>query len=130
MFAKPWMPAMGWRSANRRTVVAPINPLSLTSLRAWFKSDTGTTIATGVSAWADQSGNGNNLVQATGSLQPALTSNAINGLPALTFDGADDTMTVAFALVQPSTVFFVMRPIALVASRTFVDGGASASETS
>ena len=117
---------MGWRSPGRRSVVAPINPIALTNLRAWFKSDVGTTIATGVSAWADQSGNGNNLVQATGSLQPALTSNAINGLPALTFDGADDTMTVAFALVQPATVFFVMRPITLVGTRTYVDGGAVA----
>lgn len=125
MYARPWVPAVGWRSANRRSVVAPILPSALTNLVAWYKSDVGTTIATGVSQWNDQSGNGNNLVQATGSLQPALTSNAINGLPALTFDGTDDTMAVAFVLAQPTTVFFVMRPVALVGSRTYVDGGAA-----
>jgi hypothetical protein len=126
MFAKPWTPAMGWRSPNRRSVVAPINPLSLTSLRAWYKSDVGTTIATGVSQWNDQSGNLNHLVQAVGASQPALTAGAINGLPALVFDGSNDFMSVAFVLVQPSTVFFVMRPIVITASRTYVDGGAVA----
>lgn len=106
--------------------VAPIPPSSFASLRAWYKSDVGVTIATGVSAWADQSGLGNTLAQATGSLQPSIANNVIASKPALTFDGVDDFLTVAFALTQPTSVFVVMRPNALVVGRTYVDGGAGA----
>jgi hypothetical protein len=34
-----------------RSRVPPIDPLTLTSLRGWYKSDTGITIVTGVSQW-------------------------------------------------------------------------------
>lgn len=57
---------------------------------------TGTTNA---SAWLDQSGNGNNLAQATGSKQPAILAGG------LSFDGTDDTMSATFTLEQPYTLF-------------------------
>lgn len=50
------------------------------------------TIATGVSQWRDKSGNNRHLSQTAPTQQPALTLNAQNGLPALTFDGSNDFM--------------------------------------
>lgn len=40
----------------------------------WVRADLGITIGTGVSAWADQSGNGHHFSQATGSAQPTYTA--------------------------------------------------------
>lgn len=61
----------------------------------WFDAaDQGTiTIDTGVSEWRDKSGNNRHLSQTTSTQQPALTLNAQNGLPALTFDGSNDFMS-------------------------------------
>ena len=56
----------------------------------WVRGDLGVTVETGVSAWADQSGAGRHLVQATTTMQPAI--GAIAGKPALSFDGADDNI--------------------------------------
>jgi len=55
------------------------SPLDLPGLQLWLRGDLGITIATGVSVWADQSGSGNNVVQASGSLQPAYNTVTING---------------------------------------------------
>ncbi|MFO0269254.1 MAG: hypothetical protein ACK53W_01755 [Gemmatimonadota bacterium] len=106
-------------------MTAPIAPNAIPSLAAWFKSDVGVTLATGVSAWADQSGAGRNLVQASGGLQPSFASNVVASKPALTFDGADDFLQVAFALAQPTAIYLVMRPNVLVAGDTYVDGAAA-----
>ncbi len=59
----------------------------------WLRSDLGVTPGTnavGVSAWADQSGNGNNFAQAAAGNQPVYNTNIINGRPILRFDGIDD----------------------------------------
>ena len=51
------------------------------------------TIATGVSTWADKSGNGVNATQATTTLQPSYSATAFPGsLPGVLFDGVDDIM--------------------------------------
>jgi hypothetical protein len=51
------------------------------------------TIATGVSIWADKSGNGVNATQATTTLQPSYSATAFPGsLPGVLFDGVDDIM--------------------------------------
>ncbi len=64
------------------------------SLVAWYRADLGISLGTGVSAWADQSGNGNNFVQATGAQQP--TQGTVDGKPALVFSGTQ-------ALTGPTT---------------------------
>jgi hypothetical protein len=54
--------------------IGPTDPLSIiTSRSAFFYliADLGVTVVTGASLWADQSGNGNNAVQANTGLQPA-----------------------------------------------------------
>lgn len=77
------------------------------------------TLATGVSNWADLSGNGNDLVQAVGANQP-LYDAATGGL---TFDGVSDTIaTAAFTLNQPETVYVVCNMITWVNNSSIFDG--------
>ncbi|QSE96286.1 T9SS type A sorting domain-containing protein [Fulvivirga lutea] len=59
----------------------------------WLRSDAGVTQSGTVSAWADQSGNGLNAVQATSGLRPTYTaSNAsLNGLPSMNFGPSGTT---------------------------------------
>lgn len=65
--------------------------LDSTELDYWFKADAGVTESGGaVSAWADQSGNGNDITQATAGYQPTYVDDYRNGLPAIVFDGVDD----------------------------------------
>ncbi len=68
------------------------------SLDFWYRPDFGLLNASDldvadneqVKTWKDQSGNTNDLVQATGNLQPVYNENAINGFGSLQFDGTDD----------------------------------------
>ncbi len=71
-------------------------PKSIANLSLWLDASDSSTItsATGVSIWADKSGNGRNATQTTGSKQPVRTS-TINGRSVITFQGVDDTMSVA-----------------------------------
>src|SRR3990167_2139815 len=83
-------------------VAAPYLPSdNPSSLVGWFRMGVGVTSSGGfASQWADQSGNGNDLLQATGTNQPAYDGSAI-----LTFDGIDNFMKcVAFTLNQPEQV--------------------------
>lgn len=56
----------------------------------------------------DLSGNGNHLIQSTGSQQPLLISNYNKGHNALYFDGVNDRFEVGFALCQPYTVYMLV----------------------
>lgn len=91
---------------NITTAPATANPVWVpTSLDLWYKNPT-----SGAS-WVDQS-NGRALVQATSTQQPAVTSSALNGLPALTFDGSNDAMVCSAAGasgVINCSFFLVMR---------------------
>jgi hypothetical protein len=71
-----------------------------------------------VSQWGDQSGNGNHLIQATGSLQPSVEPDG-----SFLFDGVDDFMRATpFALVQPTTVYILLRQITYGGFDVFMDG--------
>ncbi len=78
---------------------------------AWYRYGVGITVATGVSAWADQSGNGRNLTQGTAGFQPAL-----QGDNSILFDGVDDTMFVAFTLNQPTTWYGLIQQVSWTSS--------------
>lgn len=87
----------GGVGANRREGMRVANattwsPSALGSaLPRWFRADLGTTIATGVSAWANQGSDGSaaNLTQGTGSAQPTVsTLTGGGGRPALAFSAA------------------------------------------
>lgn len=66
----------------------PTNPV-LTGLKVWLKADAGVTtnLSGGITTWTDQSGNGNDAVQATDANAPLVVANAVNGNPVLRFNG-------------------------------------------
>jgi Concanavalin A-like lectin/glucanases superfamily/F5/8 type C domain len=82
----------------------------------WLKADAGvTTSGTSVTQWADQSGNGNNVTQATAAAQPQLQTNVFNGQPALFFNAGttflnNSTQNVVTA-GAPRTVFAVVKSL-------------------
>jgi hypothetical protein len=64
------------------------NPMEDPGVTIWLRSDLGIAIATGVSTWTDQSGNGNSPTQATGGKQPAYTAASGSSPAKLTFTSA------------------------------------------
>ncbi|MEM7297823.1 MAG: hypothetical protein AAF391_06115, partial [Bacteroidota bacterium] len=57
----------------------------------WLKADIGVSqTSNAVSAWSDFAAGGNDASQATSADQPTYVTNAINGNPAVDFDGGDD----------------------------------------
>lgn len=99
----------------KRTV---FSPASISGLVLWLKSDSGTfqdssktTPATAdtnpIGAWADQSGTGNDVLQAVAGSRPILKVNILNSRSVVRFDGVDDLLQSATisSLAQPNTVF-------------------------
>ena len=85
-----------------------------------------------VSQWNDKSGNSNNVVQATATNKPTWTDSQLNGLPAIVFNGSDNSMNkVTWAegeISQPYYVFAVMTLGTNTASSYRWDGGTSGSD--
>jgi len=87
---------------------------AVANLRLWLRADMGvSTVAGEVTVWNDQSGNFNNAVQTEIPKRPVLVAAAINGKPALRFDGADDSLVASssptIAITGDLTTFFVVR---------------------
>jgi hypothetical protein len=96
------------QNRGRVAAAAPGSPLTIlgaASVLQWCRSDLGITIGTGVSAWADQSGNGRHYTQGTGAAQASYNATGgPNGRPSLLFDGTDDFLeAAAFNLPAPGT---------------------------
>lgn len=87
-------------------------------LKLWLKADVGvSTSGSNVTAWADQSGNGNNVAQATGAKQPTFNSSSANGLPTVVFrNTADMFLGNASINVVPAgsarSIFAVLKAVA------------------
>lgn len=82
------------------------------SWAARYKADLeGGADASAVSSATDQTANGRNAVQATGTLQPTLRHGVITGYngpkKVYRFDGGDRLVAASWGLVQPLTVFIV-----------------------
>jgi hypothetical protein len=72
----------------------PTAPVPTAGLQLWLRADSGITQSGGaISQWADQSGSGRHAAQALAARQPQLQASAVNGRPALAFDGVDDFLT-------------------------------------
>ena len=85
-------------------------PTSISGCQAWYRADLGVSGSAPVTAWADQSGNSRNLSEATNG--PTLTASAVNGHPAMVFDGSNDKLATAdFTLAMPYHWFIVMKNI-------------------
>jgi hypothetical protein len=91
------------------TTVA-FSPAIISGCKVWLTADAGITKdgSDNVSAWADQSGVGNNATQATGANQPKWIDNVLNGKPVLRFDGSNDRIRIANS-VDYATIFVVAK---------------------
>lgn len=80
-------------------------PKSISGLAAWYDAADATTltIATGVSAWADKSGNGRTLTQDVANNQPATGTRTIGGKNALDFNGSNNVLSCGFSVPDFTT---------------------------
>lgn len=101
-------------------------PTDIAGCVLWLRSDLGITKdgADKVSAWADQSGNGNDVEQAGAGNQPLWIDAQINGYPCIRTDGIDDFLSAVFVLNQPTEVYAVVKEITYVSGMQLWDGGA------
>jgi hypothetical protein len=84
-------------------VLTVLSPNSVSGLRLWLNASVGVTNDSSglVSGWADQSGNSNYASQSSGSHQPTIVSNAIDGNPVIQFNGSNAYLNLPDVL--PST---------------------------
>lgn len=103
------------------------SPIDITGLIAWWDADDSSTITESsgaVSQWNDKSGTGNHLVQATGSLQPTLTANQLNGRPTIIGDGTERMTVTDFqglTGVSEYTAYFVINRTFTATNRDFLE---------
>lgn len=92
-------------------------------------ASTVTTVSGAVSQWNDKSGNARHATQSTAGSRPTYTTAGQNGLNVLTFDGSDDSLSLAsdLSLGTAHTIFAVAKSSATItASSSFqclVTGG-------
>lgn len=85
---------------RRRSNLWDLDVFSSAELTVWLSlhpnasRTSAITIATGVSAVTDVSGNGYTTTQANATQQPAYLSTGFNGFPAINFDGSDDNFAL------------------------------------
>lgn len=114
------------RQTRRVQASGSFKPTNLSGAVIWLRADLGITIATGVSAWADQSGNGNNATQATGANQPLFVANStMNGRPSVRFNGVAQVLsTTTGATTTDHTIIVAGKWVALpAAQKAFIDFG-------
>jgi hypothetical protein len=108
--------SLGLGAQNIRKVGGALfSPANLSGLSIWLKADAGVTLSgSNVTAWADQSGNGNNAVGSD--TLPTLQSNAINGYPAIRFNNIEETSKFIISNnfnLKNSSVFIVVKQLTL-----------------
>jgi PKD repeat protein len=88
---------------------AQFNPTAADGLQLWLRADSGVVMnGNFVSQWTDLSGQGRHATSDFDVIRPTLTPNAINGMPAVTFDGVDDFLQFS-EMDDVRTVFWVLR---------------------
>ena len=104
-----------FRADSASTIEVASGTLSLdptlvpSGLEAWFDASTGVTVdgSNTVTLWADQSGNGRDAVQNTGT--GTLTANEINGRPAVIFNANNETLNVSGSQFFSYDTYMVFR---------------------
>ena len=97
---------------------AVFSPADISGLTLWLDSSEGVTKdgSNLVSQWDDQSGNSNNVVQATTANKPIWVDSTLNGLPVIRFDGTNDDLSKSTftggAISQAFYIFVVIKPAA------------------
>lgn len=118
------------RQSNLVWTNAPILPSEIAGLVLWLDAEVGITVmGAGVSAWLDQSGEGNNAAQTTDADRPAFNATGIGSKPSLTFDSSNtEDMDIADAnsldLTGDFTMYCVCKP-ASFANTTILNKGST-----
>lgn len=83
------------------------------NLEFWFRSDLGVTKDGSdlVGTWADQSGNGRDLSEATN--KPLWVDSLVNGRAAIRFDGTNDKLGGSVLINQPIQFFIVSKNVSI-----------------
>jgi hypothetical protein len=96
-----------------KNIATPELPIPLNGLKLWLKADAGVSLSgSNVTAWADQSGQNNNLSVTT--TNPVFENNVINGKPAIKFDGGRLDGT---DIVTAKTIYAVIKTLSFSPSQ-------------
>jgi hypothetical protein len=87
------------------------SPASIAGLSLWLRADLISGVSDGgpVASWNDLSGNARNATQGTGSKQPLLIYNQINGKKIVRFDAVDDALVLPALVTTSASVFVVTK---------------------
>jgi hypothetical protein len=111
--------SVGRRPSIRSPGGAKFSPLDLAP-HAWYRADDVVLSGSSITTWTDKSGNGNDLVQGTGSAQPTQVTRY--GRKSASFDGGDNVAGAYHAaLTQPYTIVLVGEITNFTSARVFVD---------
>lgn len=103
------------------TIAGPSPIVRIRAMRpiAWYQFGRGITSSAGaVSRWKDAGTGAHDLIQATGSGQPALQTDG-----SILFDGSSDFMqTVTFTLAQPTMVYMLFKAVTFTDTDVLCDG--------
>lgn len=106
-------------------------PPSLPWQAAFWADDIAVADGAAVATWADRSGYGRDLTQATSGARPTFraTSSLFNGRAAVEFDGSDDLLRTSawIAQSQPYSYVLLFQPRTLATYNTFMDQQANVS---
>ncbi len=110
----------------RSSASSVFTPTDIANLALWIDaadSSTITDMAGAVSQWDDKSGNNNNAIQGTASLQPTTGTATIGGKNAIDFDGSNYMdFTSAISRLNGYTVFSVIKTNDITSSAALVSG--------
>jgi fructan beta-fructosidase len=95
-------------NTNGESVNSPEVSVVPPAMAAWFKADaiTGLGNGAGVAIWSDSSGHGLYAIQTTLGQRPTYVTGAMNGLPALNFNGANNQVLILNRPVQDDFTIF------------------------
>lgn len=122
----PLIPNIGKGDTSGTSDGLGFTPYSIDGCKLWLRSDLGITKdgSNNVTAWADQSGSGNNATQWTALTRPTWQTNILNTYPGILFGASSvlkcNSLATAMAGFQkPSSLFFVLKSIVTEGSASF-----------
>lgn len=108
------------------------SPTDIAGLQLWLDASqiAGLNDGDAVATWADVSGNGRDVTQASATARPTYQTAEVNGLPVVRCDGVDDFLATASSIVaaQPVTVFLVLRENGGGIGQYYFDGGSAGTD--
>ena len=96
---------------------APWVPKSMTGVVVWLRADIGVTSDGGsVSAWSDQSGRGNDVIQVLPAARPVVNTAFSGGKPSIDFAGTGQHLVNATATLVPAGTAYAVLAVAKTAT--------------